>query len=334
MKLVEKIKYQVPIKSVLSKLNIRKGANGYICPFHNDREGTLKISETENRFECERCGATGDQIEITKKIKGISFEKAIEFLAREFEIKEDETENMLSEWLSNRDKKPTLENIFGKETEGKVSKHDSKIYTYIINNNQLHHIHRTFLYKKGFHDDLIKAIGFVSIEKPHLFVEKLKEKFGIEALDNAGLLNRKREFVFQKNNLIIPFFEEGSIAFLAGWDIAGGKNEFTFPHHKGIKTFIPVIETKENIFITGDFKACFAFLKNGCFSIIPSQNNMEALLKFKNKKIFVCGEKNEMGNQFVRKVIKFLSEHGINYIIGGFEHCFEDYFDFILKKKS
>ncbi|BBB33247.1 DNA primase [Thermotomaculum hydrothermale] len=333
MKLAEKIKYQVPIKAVLDKLGVKEGALGYFCPFHKDETGSLIIKETDNTFKCSVCKASGDQIEITKKVKGFDFEQAIEFLAKEFDIKEDKNEGILDDWLSNRDKRETLESVFGKETEGEISEKDREIYSYISENTSLSFIHQTFLEKKGFDNALIEKLKLSSIEKPHLFVEELKDRFGIEALDKAGLLNRKREFVFQKNNLIIPFFENGEITFLAGWDISGGRYEFVFPHHKTKKCYIPQLEEKEEIYITGDFRGCFAFLKKNCFSV-AAFGDFEKLLQFKGKKIFVCGDKDEKGQQFNRKIIKFFAESGVNYTIGGFENCFTDYLDYLTFKRK
>ena len=333
MKLAEKIKYQVPIKSVFEKLGMKEGALGYFCPYHDDKTGSLMLKETENTFYCSVCKASGDQIEITKKVKGMDFDEAVSFLAKEFEIEEDKSEGILDDWLSNREEKETLESVFGKETEGKITGKDIEIYTYIVENSSLSFIHRTFLERKGFEKGLINAIGFCSIEKPHIFVEELKDKFGIDSLDNAGLLNRKREFVFQKNNLLIPFFEENKVIFLSGWDISGGRYEFVFPHHKEKQTFIPKFEIKNEIYITGDFRGCFAFLKKGCFSV-SAFGNFNSLLKFKDKKIFVCGDKDEKGKQFNRKIIKFFAEQGVNYTLGGFENCFLDYLDYLTFKRK
>ncbi len=333
MKLAEKIKYQIPIKTLFEKLGIKEGALGYLCPYHNDKTGSILIKETENTFYCTVCKASGDQIEITKKVKNLNFEDAVNFLAKEFEIVEDKTEGILDNWLSNREEKETLESVFGKETEGKITDTDIEIYTYIVKQNSLSFIHQTYLEKKGFEQSLIEQLHFTSIEKPHLFVEDLKEKFGIDALDKAGLLNRKREFVFQKNNLIIPFFDNEKVIFLAGWDISGGRSEFVFPHHKEKQTYIPDLKVKEEIYITGDLRGCFAFLKNGCFAVVPF-GNLNSLLKFKDKKIFVCGDKDEKGQQFNRKIIKFFAENGIYYTIGGFENCFTDYLDYLTFKRK
>ncbi len=333
MKLAEKIKYQISIKSVFEKLGIKEGVLGYFCPYHKDETGSVMVKETENTFFCSVCKASGDQIEITKKVKGLSFEEAVNFLAKEFSIEEDKTEGILDNWLSNREKKETLESVFGKEIEGKVSEKDREIYSYIVENTSLSFIHKTFLEKKGFEEDLIESLKFTSIEKPHLFVEELKDKFGIEALDNAGLLNRKREFVFQKNNLIIPFFENNAVSFLAGWDIGGGRFEFVFPHHKEKKCYIPPIRLKDKVYLTGDFRGCFAFLRKGCFAVAVF-GVLTPLLKFKDKKILVCGDKDEKGGQFNRKIIKFFAENGINYTIGGFENCFTDYLDYLTFKRK
>ena len=53
------------------------------CPFHDDREPSLKL---DKRFHCFGCGADGDVIDFTAKLFGLPPVEAAEKLARDFVI--------------------------------------------------------------------------------------------------------------------------------------------------------------------------------------------------------------------------------------------------------
>ena len=64
-------------------LPVRQG-NMICCPFHNDRTPSMKLNE--EYFYCFGCGASGDVIEFTSKLFGISALDAAKKLAADFGI--------------------------------------------------------------------------------------------------------------------------------------------------------------------------------------------------------------------------------------------------------
>ena len=89
MKLIEKIRYQVSIRALFDALDIPEGALGYHCPFHDDTMGTILLKETENRFSCSQCGASGTAVDVVKKVKGLDTDGAVNWIAKRFNVEAD-----------------------------------------------------------------------------------------------------------------------------------------------------------------------------------------------------------------------------------------------------
>jgi len=53
-----------------------------LCPFHNDKNPSFYVSEQYGIYKCFACGAKGDIIQFLQKIEGITFNEAIEELAK------------------------------------------------------------------------------------------------------------------------------------------------------------------------------------------------------------------------------------------------------------
>ena len=54
-----------------------------ICPFHNDKNPSMKV---DNRFHCFGCGADGDVIDFVSKLYGVGSLQAAKKLATDFGI--------------------------------------------------------------------------------------------------------------------------------------------------------------------------------------------------------------------------------------------------------
>ena len=67
-------------------LPVRQG-NMICCPFHNDRTPSMKLNE--DYFFCFGCGATGDVIDFTARLFGVSLKDAVTKLAADFGVSED-----------------------------------------------------------------------------------------------------------------------------------------------------------------------------------------------------------------------------------------------------
>ena len=85
MKLFESVKAAVPLRQAAEHYGLRVLPNGMACcPFHKDRHPSLKLNE--DYFFCFGCGASGDVIDFTARLFGISLKNAAQKLSADFGI--------------------------------------------------------------------------------------------------------------------------------------------------------------------------------------------------------------------------------------------------------
>lgn len=64
-----------------------------LCPFHNEKSPSFKVSKTKNIYKCFGCGESGDAIEFLIKTKKIEYIEAIKFVANYYKIPIEEEKN-------------------------------------------------------------------------------------------------------------------------------------------------------------------------------------------------------------------------------------------------
>ena len=84
MKIFETVKQSVTARQAAKAYGLEVNAHGMaLCPFHEDHHPSLKLDQ---RFYCFGCGASGDVIDFTAKLFGISLKDAAQKLAKDFGI--------------------------------------------------------------------------------------------------------------------------------------------------------------------------------------------------------------------------------------------------------
>ena len=84
----EVVKQSVTAREAAELYGIAVGRGGMACcPFHDDRHPSLKLNE--DYFYCFGCGATGDVIDFTARLYGLSPKEAAEKLAQDFGLAYD-----------------------------------------------------------------------------------------------------------------------------------------------------------------------------------------------------------------------------------------------------
>ncbi len=82
--LFTQVKSEVTARQAAERYGVQINHSGMACcPFHNDRHPSMKIDE---RFYCFGCHATGDVIDFTAKLFGLSPYDAAKKLAADFDI--------------------------------------------------------------------------------------------------------------------------------------------------------------------------------------------------------------------------------------------------------
>ena len=85
MRVFETIKAAVTLRQAAEHYGLRVLPNGMTyCLFHKDRHPSMKLNE--EYFFCFGCGASGDVIDFTARLCGISLKDAAEKLAADFGI--------------------------------------------------------------------------------------------------------------------------------------------------------------------------------------------------------------------------------------------------------
>ena len=84
MNVFEAVKQSVTTRQAAERYGIKVNRNGMcVCPFHNDRNPSMKV---DRRFYCFGCGATGDVIDFVSRFYGIGSKEAALMLAQDFSI--------------------------------------------------------------------------------------------------------------------------------------------------------------------------------------------------------------------------------------------------------
>ena len=84
----ERVKAAVTLRQAAETYGLTVSRNGMTCcPFHEDRHPSLKLNE--DYFFCFGCGASGDVIDFTARLFGISLKDAVTKLAADFGVSED-----------------------------------------------------------------------------------------------------------------------------------------------------------------------------------------------------------------------------------------------------
>ena len=84
----ESVKAAVPLRQAAETYGLTVSRNGMTCcPFHEDRHPSMKLNE--DYFFCFGCGASGDVIDFTARLFGISLKDASEKLTADFGISAD-----------------------------------------------------------------------------------------------------------------------------------------------------------------------------------------------------------------------------------------------------
>ena len=84
----ERVKAAVTLRQAAETYGLTVSRNGMTCcPFHEDKHPSLKLNE--DYFSCFGCGASGDVIDFTARLFGISPKDATEKLAADFGISVD-----------------------------------------------------------------------------------------------------------------------------------------------------------------------------------------------------------------------------------------------------
>lgn len=110
MNLFEAVKQSVTTRQAAERYGIHVNRNGMcVCPFHNDKNPSMKV---DRRFYCFGCGATGDVIDFVSRLQGIGSKEAALMLAQDFSIPYEDGRNTRKQPIRPRLRRESEEQKF------------------------------------------------------------------------------------------------------------------------------------------------------------------------------------------------------------------------------
>lgn len=203
---------KLPLDDVVQRLGIeteRRGASTQaLCPFHQDTRPSLNLypadGATTAHYHCFACGAHGNAIDLVKKVQGLEFLPAVQWLAQQFGIK-----------APGRQSKQRAANAATSETALKFAlriydeQHDDMRFTAWCAERDFD---RNFLYEKGLRcitrGVLVEALQFKSVG------ERAELTDGLQILGLVKRLHQRSAPVQGKLNLHDQFqdcFHDGRV---------------------------------------------------------------------------------------------------------------------------
>lgn len=184
----------------------RSGVNyKALCPFHEEKTPSFVVQKGDNHYHCFGCGAHGDAIQFLMTYLRMSFVEAVENLAERFHVPLEEVE------VQDRPKGPS------KVLLREALERACQFYQFCL----LHTVDGQgaleYLYSRGIDLDFIRQfeIGYAP-RIPHLFQKVMGEqKVAKEALEEAGLFMKGREFFFDRIAIPVRDPMGGMIGFSA-----------------------------------------------------------------------------------------------------------------------
>ena len=81
---IDRIKRETDLAAVIRSRGVELKPQGHdltgLCPFHEDKNPSLRVTPGKGLWRCMACGATGNVIQFVQKFDGVSFRHAFELL--------------------------------------------------------------------------------------------------------------------------------------------------------------------------------------------------------------------------------------------------------------
>ncbi|MCM1520161.1 MAG: DNA primase [Lachnoclostridium sp.] len=162
----------------------RRGAN-YIglCPFHNERTPSFSVSKSKGICKCFSCGKGGSPVNFIMEHEQMSFNEALRYLARKYNIEIVEQE-MTSE---ERERESDRESMFALNEWAMA--HYEKILTDTADGRD---IGLSYFRHRGISDAMIKKfhLGYALEENDELYQSAIRNGFSEKYLLSTGLCIR------------------------------------------------------------------------------------------------------------------------------------------------
>ena len=193
--IISDIKNSVNIVEVIGEVvALTKAGRNFLglCPFHGEKTPSFNVVEDKQFYHCFGCGKSGDVFKFIEEYRGVSFMEAVQIIAERSGVQLAVDKNDLSQ----PKRQHPYQALYDIHTEA------TKFYHAVLMTTKMGEEARTYLYKRGLNDEIIKhfQIGLAPSEGNYLY-QSMVGKFDEATIMNSGLFN------LAESNLVYDAFQ-------------------------------------------------------------------------------------------------------------------------------
>lgn len=204
--LVRDIKERISIIQLIEKyISLKQAGKDFIglCPFHDDKNPSMRVSEDRGLYHCFSCGAGGDVFGFHMQYNNIDFPQTLKELSQIAGI----------EYSRNKYEKSSKSKSFNPEILYKLNSSATKFFIkYLLRHPKLKDIEK-YLYSRGLNSETIKIfdIGCSSENWDELLRIIKEKKISLKLAVKAGLIVKKKDedkyFDRFRGRIIFPIYD-------------------------------------------------------------------------------------------------------------------------------
>lgn len=330
--IIEEIRQKADIVQIISSyINVIKKGNSYVavCPFHNDKNPSLQISQSKQIFKCFSCGKGGNVFTFVQDYEKITFLDAVKKVANLIGFHSDELEKQNR--FVNENAKLVLSAL----------KEANQLYSFTLKTDAGKKGYE-YLKKRNISDEMSNyfSLGYCP-EDGEISIKFLRAKnISIEDLDKAGIISRdNNRFVDRfRGRLIFPLYNEYNevVGFSARRIVDNDEakyvnsiNNDVFNKSKVLYNYQNALNEAKNagyVYVTEGFMDVFSLYQVGIKSAVALMGtaftlNHAKLLKHLNCEVRLCLDGDEAGQHGMLVMIDILDKEKIKYRIVNYKDC-------------
>ncbi len=322
---INEIRSRSDIVEVVSKyIPLTKKGKNFVgnCPFHNDHDPSLTVSQDKQIYKCFACGAGGNVFNFVSAYENISFVESVVEVAKHSNIQISDIE------IETYQQNPKFVSYY-KINQAFID------YTSYILKSSVNNTIVDYLHKRGINDDLIKIFQIGYNPNDNAIYNYLKaKKFSDEEMINANIVRLTSQGLFDvfSTRITIPIHDKhgNPIAFTARRTIESDEAKYintteTDCYIKGNVLFnyhraLPIAKKLVRVILVEGAMDTIAFYKAQIENVVATlgtacTKEQLKLLKQMNVKICVCYDGDDAGINATYKFGKLASEMGLDFEI-------------------
>ncbi len=322
---VEEIKRRLSIIDLIQRyVSLKRVGKSYVglCPFHDDTNPSLHVSEEKGLFHCFSCGAGGDIFGFVMKYQNVSFPEALVELARiaNVELKENRGEAS-SALLSKKKRLIKLNNLV------------SEFYHRKLFKDKEAECARNYLKERGISSEVARVfrLGYAPSKYSSLYHYLKSKDLSIKDAEELGLLAKKASGDYYdrfRSRIIFPIRDVlGDVIGFGGRIV---KNE-GFPKYYnspesvlyqkrntlyGINVALPFIRKEKSVFVVEGYFDLISLYASGISNVVSTlgtsfTSNHAKILKRYTDNTFILFDGDEAGMSSSVRAGEVLLQEGI-----------------------